>query len=291
MTTKERRRGRDRSDVRKDPDIVYTDPKPFRRNRFILHIVTVVAVVLALVFGMAIFFKVKDVKVSGSDKYTAYEVSQASGIKTGDNLLTLNRASISGKIFHALPYVKSVRISITLPDTVNIQIEEYSVYYALQSTDESWWLIGADAKVLKKITEADAAGHTKITGVRITDPKPGYIATAEEPVSEETLENGETVPVTVYGKERLKAVTDILTQLERNGILDKIKLLDVSDINAIELWRGERFVVYVGDASQPDKKILALKAYFEQFGYDTEAKVDVTLTTNKDGCLFEIWDK
>ena len=37
-----------------DSQIVYTQPKPFNRNRFLLRMATVVAVVLALVFGMSI---------------------------------------------------------------------------------------------------------------------------------------------------------------------------------------------------------------------------------------------
>ena len=62
------------------PDVVYTQPDPFNRNRFILRLVTVVAVVLALIFGMSIFFKVKTVTVAGTNKYTAWDVREASGI-------------------------------------------------------------------------------------------------------------------------------------------------------------------------------------------------------------------
>ena len=49
-------------------DVVYTAPEPFSRKRFLLRLLTVVAVVLALTFGMSIFFKVENVAVTGTGK-------------------------------------------------------------------------------------------------------------------------------------------------------------------------------------------------------------------------------
>ncbi len=285
MTTKEKTRERSR----KRSDVVYTQPKPFQRRRFLLHLVTVVAVVLALVLGMAIFFKVKDVKVSGTEKYTAWEIQEASGINKGDNLLTLNKAKIAARIKTELPYVKSVRISITLPDTVNIQIEELTVLYSIQANDESWWLMAADAKVVDKITEADAANYTKISGVRIANPEPGHTAVAEEIQQEETLADGETLPPIVYGSEKLQAATAVLSELERNGILGRMTSLDVSDIYAIRLWRGDRFLVEVGDATQLGKKILALRAYLDENGEHTSVVLDISLSDSEGKYYYEPW--
>ena len=151
MDTKDKRRRprtaagpvvRERKPVRKarklkDSDVVYTPPKPFKRGRFLLHLATVVAVVLAFVFGMSIFFKVETVKVSGCSKYTPWEVSQASGIETGSNLMTVSRAQVGGNIISKLPYVDTVRVGIILPDTVNIEITEMDVVYAVEAEDSS----------------------------------------------------------------------------------------------------------------------------------------------------------
>jgi len=54
------------------PDVVYTPAKPFSRERFLIRLATVVAVVIALMFGISIFFRVDHVTVSGPDKYTPY---------------------------------------------------------------------------------------------------------------------------------------------------------------------------------------------------------------------------
>ena len=68
-------------------DVVYTQPGPFNRNRFLLHLAAIVAVVFALLFGMSLFFKVEVVTVAGANKYTEWDVCQAAGIQMGENLL------------------------------------------------------------------------------------------------------------------------------------------------------------------------------------------------------------
>ena len=289
MTTKEKTRtsGTARpqkaASSRRTPDVIYTQPKPFRRNRFILHIATVVAVVLALVFGMAIFFKVEKVEVAGAEKYSAWDIKTASGIQDGDQLLTLNKAKISGKIITELPYVKSVRIAITLPDTVKIEIEELSVFYAIETDDAQWYLIAADGKVVEKITEADAAGYTKITGVKLTAPVPGQPAVAAEEIPEETTEDGQTVPPTVLGSEQLSIVLTILQELENNGILGKIVTVDVSDIYDLQMTYGQRFQILLGDASQMQKKISEIRVFIDQCSDNDSGELDASYTTWPDG--------
>ena len=49
------------------------------------------AIVAAVIFGVAIFFKVNTVEVQGNTIYSAEEIRSASGIQKGDNLFTLNK--------------------------------------------------------------------------------------------------------------------------------------------------------------------------------------------------------
>lgn len=289
MATKDKKRtssatraGRS-GESRRTSDVVYTQPKPFRYTRLIIHLASVVAVVLALLLGMAIFFKVKHVEVAGAQKYSSWEVKEASGVQLGDNLLTLNKAKASGKIITGLPYVKSVRVGIKLPDTVKIEIEELSVFYAVETDTAEWYLISADGKVVEKITEADAALYTKILGVQITAPVPGQNAVAAEEVPEETTADGLTVPPTVRGSEQLNVVLSILQQLEVNGILGKIVTVDVSDIYDLEMMYGQRFCICLGDASQMERKIREIKAFVEQCSDNDNGELDASYTTWPDG--------
>ena len=56
------------------------------------------AVVAAVVFGVAIFFKVGRVEVQGNTIYSSEKIMEASGLELGDNLLTVSRARVAGNV-------------------------------------------------------------------------------------------------------------------------------------------------------------------------------------------------
>ena len=278
----------------KDADVVYTPPKPFKRGRFLLHLATVVAVVLAIVFGMSIFFKVEKVQVSGCSKYSAWEVSEASDVEIGSNLLTISRAQISGSIISRLPYVDSVRVGISLPDTVKIEITELDVVYAIEDTKGVWWLMNSDGKIVEQINGVTAKTYTQILGVRLDSPEVGMQAVAQEAkletiplVDEETGEDTtiitttepvEGITVGITGAERLHTVMTILRVLSTNSISGQINSVDVTSLSTIELWYDERFQVNLGDTVQLEYKISALKATIAQMESYESGHLDLTFT-------------
>ena len=118
-----------------------TPPKALPRRKLLWKLLTTAAVVVALLVGLTIFFKVQNVVVTGNGKYTAETVIAASGIETGENLLTFGKSRAAGRILAELPYVDQVQIGIKLPNTVNIDIVELEVSYAIRSTEGGWWLM------------------------------------------------------------------------------------------------------------------------------------------------------
>lgn len=261
------------------PDVVYTQPGPFNTERFLLRLATAAAVVLALLFGMSIFFKVDTVTVTGMEKYTAWDVKEASGIQEGDSLLTLNEAKINSLIISKLPYVLKARIGIKLPDTVKIEVTELDVAYAIEAEDGSWWLMSADGGIVENTNSADAELYTKVLGVKISAPSVGQTAKAAQPVADTTGEDGETVPVTVKASEQLDTAVSILQYLEACGVIGEAASVDVSDLGSIELWYGERYQVTIGDATQLSRKISSMKAAIDQMGEYQSGVLDVSFTT------------
>ena len=272
---------RRRKTEKKNPDVqvVYTQARPFNRNRFLLRLVTVVAIVLALIAGMSIFFKVNNVEVYGAVKYDSWQIKEASGIEQGDNLLTLNGAKICGRITTKLPYVKQARVELALPDTVKIEIVELDVAYAIQDDQNYWWLIDSTGKVIEQVTNAETINKTRILGVKLTSPEAGLQAVAVEPVPDETTEDGAMVPVTILGSERLNTAVSILQYLEENGILGTMASVDVSDMSDIQLWFGERYQIQLGDATQLSYKVKAMKQALDQSGEYQSGILDVSFTT------------
>ena len=241
------------------PDVVYLAPKPFNRSRFLLRLLTVAAVVVALVLGMSVFFKVEEFSISGAEKYTAYEIFEASGIQKGDNLLLLNRTEAGGRITAALPYVKVARVGIELPGTVHIVIEELDVTYAVKDENGSWWLISAAGTVVEQAKD-DQTHHTKLLGVQLQNPQPGKNAQALEIAGTQTDPDGNPIPVTVTAADRLAAAVDILEYLEKEGVVGQAASVDVNNMGDIQIWYGDKFQVKLGDSKNLGSKIYMMMA-------------------------------
>ena len=259
------------------PEVVYVQPGPFNKYRFMLQLVTVVAVVLALLFGMSIFFKVKTVTVTGNEKYTAWDVREASGILDGENLLTISEPRISNNIKSKLPYADQIRVGIKLPDTVKIEIVELEVVYSVEATDGSWWLMRSDGGLVEQINAADAQQHTMILGVKIAEPESGKQAVTSQP--QQTDENGETIPVTVLASQQLETAISVAQFLEDSGIIGEAASIDVTNPNSLELWYGQRYQVTLGDSTELGYKIRSMKAAIAQMGDYQSGILDVSFTT------------
>jgi cell division protein FtsQ len=268
--------------ARTSPDVVYLPPKPFNRGRLLLHLATVVAVVVALVLGLSVFFKVDKVVVYGNHAYSAYTVQEAGGIETGSNLLSLNNTRACGKIMAELPYVENVRIGIKLPDTVNIYVEEIDIAYAITTQDGTYWLMTSAGKVVEQINAAIASGYTKIEGVHLDSPVAGEMARAVE-IVQETTDGADPTEATaapvVTGAARLGAALNILQQLEANDIVGEAASIDVGSLSNIELWYGQRFQVKLGDAANMAIKISWMKAAVNQRSDYDMGVLDVSFTT------------
>ncbi len=260
------------------PAIIYTQPQVFNRNRLLVQLVTVLAVVLALVMGMSVFFKVSKITVTGADVYTVNAVIEASGIKAakpatetekavkGDGLFTFSRTRAGALIVKNLPYVKNVSFGIKLPDTVNIIIEEEDVVYSIQDQNDQWWLMNSEGRVVEMIKTQAASNYTQVLGVKLLNPMNGMKAEAAErsdlvqdipatDAADPTDPSQESVPMGTTGAQQLSVALDILKALEDNDIVGSAASVDVTLLEDIVLWYGSRYQVELGDESRLNEKI------------------------------------
>ena len=270
------------------PAVIYTQPAAFNRNRLIIQLVTVTAVVLALVIGLSVFFKVEHIYVSGAKVYSESSITEVCGISKGDNLLTFSHARAAALIQANRPYVREVRFGIKLPDTVNIIVEEDDVVYAIKDQTGQWWLMNSDGRVVEQGNNAKITNNTQVLGVSLQDPVPNErgVALESAPAAEENAAaaEGETVPssvpVTTTGAQRLDAALQILKALEDNDIVGSAASVDVSRIDDIILWYGTRYQVNLGDNTRLEHKIACMNAVIAQMSEYQSGVLD---------CSFTIW--
>ena len=261
--------------------VQYTPAKPFNRNRFLLHMATVLAVVLAVVLVMSIFFKVGQVMVSGAEKYTPGEIKEAAGSQDGDALLSLSEAKITAKSQEKRPYVGDVRVGIKLPDTVNIEITELQVVYAVEDSNGAWWLLDASGRIVDGTDTAAAKNHTRIEGVKIQSGAIGEQAAAYQPETGDSTQPSDQLIATlppISAAEQFSAAVQILTALEKNGVMGMVDTVNVSDPGALSIMYDDRYQVTLGDASRMEYKIGAMKSSIAELGQYQSGYLDVSFT-------------
>ena len=260
------------------PAVIYTQPQAFNRRRFFVQLITVTAIVAALVLGLSVFFKVETITVAGAEVYSAWAIREASGISEGDNLLTFSHARAGAQIKANLPYVKTVRFGIKLPDTVNIIIEEEDVVYAIKDTNSQWWLMNSEGHVVEQTNSGKAANYTQILGVNLDAPVANEQAKAAESAPTETQPDGTPVPVTVTGAQRLSAALQILKALEENDVVGDAASVDVSRTEDIVLWYGTRYQVNLGDNTRLAYKIACMNDVILQMSDYQSGILDISFT-------------
>ena len=275
------------------PEAVYTMPQPLRKGKFLLRLVSVVAVVLAMVVALSIFFRVDTVTVLGAEKYTPWMVREASGIEDGDGLLTLSKARAAGKIKSALPYVDQVKIIRQLPSTVQIEITELAVTYAIAAEDASWWLIDSDGEAIERIEASAATGYTRIADVTIQTPRQGQSVvaaqdqTAESTETDSTEASGDDITIPTQAPEtnaqRLTAALSILQSLEDNGVIGQVASVNVLSLSDLQLQYGQRFLVKLGTSDRLSYKITYMTQMISQLEDHQTGELDVSFEFSEQG--------
>ena len=226
------------------------------------RLVTTLIVVAACLLSVMIFFKVQSIQVRGNDLYDADTVIAASGIRTGDPLVTMNKTAIAGKIEATLPYVEQVRIGRQLPGTVILEIRESSAVFSVQDAEGKYWLVSFSGKILEEVSELIAQTHPMIQGVTLKAPVVG-----EEAVSDNS--------------ENLNAAKLLTAALEGTGIAKEATKLDVTKPYDIVLWYKDQYDVRFGGTDQLEYKVQYLLAVLDQLAEYQTGTIDLTFETEK----------
>lgn len=232
-----------------------TPARPLVRRTLLLKLLTMVAVVAALTLGLTIFFKIQLIQVSGNSKYSAQEIIDASGIETGENLLTFGKSKAIGRILAQLPYVGDVQMGIKLPNTVNIDIVELKASYVFQDAEGKWWVSDPTGVLLEEADEKTAKQYPKIKGLVLDQPASGTKLSfkddeAPDPTGEKEQENANGTV-----KERSDAaltIMQILSESDKNGNVTEI---DVTNLYNMQIWYGDKYQVLLSGPTELSYKI------------------------------------
>lgn len=187
----------------------------------------------AVVLSLTVLFKISDIRVTGTSRYSAQQIVQASGVKTGDNLFLTRTGQVSAKIKASLPYLETVTVTRRLPAALSINVEEDGVSGAIQS-GKRYVIAGEHGRVLE-ITDKLPPDCTLLKGLDI-----------------QTAEVGKAI---VYKNSNMSNVfKTVMDALQKSG-LQKITSVDFSQsYRTLVLYDG-RITIDLGMPSDLDYKL------------------------------------
>lgn len=212
-----------------------------RKNSPVKYIVlALLFTALGVVAGAGAFFKVAKVEVVGNERYSAEMIMQASGIKDGAHMYSVNASLVELNVSKKLSYVDSVEAELIYPNRVRITVSE-SYPLASMFVSGDWWILDKNARLLEYSSPAEAGKRIVITGF---DPLGGKL--------------GQVIDVWDDDKLKLELLTEILAAVYSAGLEERVRGLDISQPGNITLQYGENITVRLGGGENAEEKLMLL---------------------------------
>lgn len=223
----------------------------------VLILVTVVGIALSL----TVLFKTDKIIVNGQTPYNDADIIEASGIKTGENIIRADYSKAEEKVLGSLLYVETVSVKKQFPTTVVITVTETKPCYNVK-TQDGYLIVSQNGKVLDLLV-SPIDGLLTVYGI--------------EPES--------VLPFSIL-KDKESNKADILTSIK--NAFDKSEIggiisVDLSDKYDISLNYDDRIEVIIGNSSNIAYKVEYAKSVFESNKIGSNAAGVLMIDENGEG--------
>ncbi|MDR3552940.1 MAG: FtsQ-type POTRA domain-containing protein [Clostridia bacterium] len=230
-----------------------------RRSPFLGIFIFILLAAAGAFVSVMIFFRVQNIEVRGTSKYSSRQIIEASGVADGRNLLSVNAEKTSAALCEKLPYIKSADIALRPLSTVIITVTKDTPCGALVSGD-SYLLVDSQLKLLEI-----RQGAGKVKGLPLIR---GF--TAKSPVPGKKIVGGN------------QNTTDILVDIYgafKDNKIDPAKVteINVADSYELQLRYDNRINIVLGTGSYLSYKLKAAMYIINtQLAKTAKGKLDVS---------------
>ena len=227
-----------------------------RRFGVLYKLLTLVVVCAAAVLALTLFFKVESVEVTGNSRYSAQEIQDACGVSLGDNLYLLSKPDMVQRLHQRLPYIDEVRITRRLPNTLCVQVTEFSTVYAVEQ-EGTVWLLTSGGKIVE--TAAERGDTPLIDGCELLAPSlGGDVSFALE------LQN------------RRESLFALLTALESAELTGDVRAIHLGDPTVLSMDYTESFTVEMPYGADYPRLLRYLTLVIEELETNLTGVIDLT---------------
>ena len=227
-----------------------------RRFGVLYKLLTLVVVCAAAVLALTLFFTVESVEVTGNSRYSAQVIQDACGVQLGDNLYLLSKPDMVQRLHQRLPYIDEVRITRQLPNTLCVQVTEFSTVYAVEQ-EGTVWLLTSGGKIVE--TAAERGDTPIIDGCELLAPSlGGDVSFALE------LQN------------RQESLFALLTALESAELTGDVRAIHLGDPTVLSMDYTERFTVEMPYGADYPRLLRYLTLVIEELETNLTGVIDLT---------------
>ena len=226
--------------------------RPVKNMKKYVYVVGVVVLLLGSLIISPVF-TIKEIVVEGSEKYDVSHISQLISLSKGDNLILFQKSKAE-KILEQDPYIIDADLSIELPNTMKISIDERKVRGYVHYMGD-YLYIDEDGRVLE----------TKNT---YYEPLPEVIG-----LKFDYFRLGEVLPV--ENENALNIVLQMSQMMKKYDLLNMVLEIDVSNVQEIYIYVNE-VEFLLGNMNDIDQKIRVMAEVIKNIAPEDRGSLDLT---------------
>ena len=200
-----------------------------------LAVCIIFAVVLLLVAAATfIFFKINNVTITGSEKYTEEQLYSALKLSKGSNLFFTSGSELEGRLRKAFPSLEEITIKKQLPDKLVINVTDGVGKYYMKTGGDIYVLTDR----LKVIEDAETApaGCVELVTCDLKSAVIGQILQFKT-------------------NTHYNYLCGLLKSIEEHKAKEHITRVDMSEKFNVKLKYDDRFIIIIGDADNASLKL------------------------------------
>lgn len=231
---------------------------------------SVSAVFLILLFAgcaMATVYKlmyvVRDIDVTGMERYNAEEILTASGVREGDNLYSFSSRLVENAVTLRYPYVYSLDVTRKAPSTIQLTVvEDTAVFYAEIYGETR--ALSSTLRVLDRITP-DEIDSLSLIHLRLPE--------VESAMSGRVIDFRE--------EKHMRQIRESLSSLLASPLYERITSVDLRNPHSLTMVADKRFLLEFGESTDMGVKMKVACAVLgdDLFKTDIKAQIDLSVTS------------
>lgn len=230
------------------------------------------------VLCLAMFFRTKEIVVTGNDRYTAEELISASGIQLEQNIFTVDRGRTAAQIKGAFSYLEEVRVIPVMPTTMEIQVVESIPQLMVVNSAESYSLLSTGGRIIEQCLGPAGEELPLVVGVDFGWFDQGTYPEELPPevVNRRHKEHREATDRELEAVRVMRTLRYVTASAQAAG-LSGINYIDVSDDLCTSLLWDKRVLLRLGTELELDRKLTFAGAVLEELGEDFTGTIDLSV--------------